>query len=240
MDRTELAARNNAEWCDAVCAAHGLPGVITSDVWLQKQPGPPYYSNAVTLSRDGIPAQIDAVEALIAARPEGFSIKDSFATLDLSGRGFSVLFEAEWLWLDPSKPLPPAEETWEQVTSGGALIAWEAAWAESSPRENRVFPPVLLADDRIAFLGARRGDRFVAGAIANRSTGEVCGFSNFFAPGEAIAQFRQDAVNAVRTFAEGRPLVAYDRGEELEGLRSLGLEETGGLRVWLREGAAGS
>jgi len=235
MDRTELAALNNAEWCDAVCAAHGVAGVVTRDVWLQKEPGPPYYSNAVTLSRDGTTAQIEAVEALAAARPEGFSVKDSFSTLDLSGRGFSILFEAEWLWLDPSTPLPSADEAWERVASDEALIAWEAAWAESSPRENRVFPPALLADERIAFLGVRRGDRFVAGAIANRSTGDVCGFSNFFAPGEATAHFRKDAVAAVRAFATGRPLVGYDRGEEREGLMALGFEPIGGLRVWLRE-----
>jgi hypothetical protein len=34
-------------------------------------------------------------------RRPGFSVKDSFVTLDLSGLGFDVLFEATWLWHDP-------------------------------------------------------------------------------------------------------------------------------------------
>jgi len=32
---------NNAEWCDAVCRALGVPGNFTPDIWLQPKAGPP-------------------------------------------------------------------------------------------------------------------------------------------------------------------------------------------------------
>ena len=52
--RLELAARNNAAWCDAVCRAYGAPGEFDDELWLTRRPAPPLYPNAVTLTaRDG-------------------------------------------------------------------------------------------------------------------------------------------------------------------------------------------
>ena len=38
-DRYVRAARNNAEWCDAVCRAHGNPGEFHDDIWLNRNAG---------------------------------------------------------------------------------------------------------------------------------------------------------------------------------------------------------
>ena len=95
-----LGARNNALWCDAVCRAHGRPGEFVAGLWLNRQPVPRFYSNAVTLSPKDPAGQRAWVAHLMTRRPS-FSVKDSFAALDLSDLGFDVLFEATWLWHDP-------------------------------------------------------------------------------------------------------------------------------------------
>jgi len=45
-DRSVRAARNNAEWCDAVCRAHGNPGEFHDGIWLNRKPVPRFYPNA--------------------------------------------------------------------------------------------------------------------------------------------------------------------------------------------------
>jgi hypothetical protein len=53
MNRTELAARNNAFWCDAVCRAHGGDTMLTEHVWFNRVTSPPFYPNVDTLTKDG-------------------------------------------------------------------------------------------------------------------------------------------------------------------------------------------
>lgn len=71
FDRRRSAALNNAEWCDAVCRTHGLPGRILPAAWIQPRIGPPYYSNMVTLSPavDENLAAIDELKTCSARRP---------------------------------------------------------------------------------------------------------------------------------------------------------------------------
>jgi len=95
-----LCARNNALWCDAVCHAHGLPGEFLAGLWLNRRPVPRFFSNAITLSTKDPVGQRAWVEHLLTRRTR-FSVKDSFAALDLSDLGFEVLFEATWLWHAP-------------------------------------------------------------------------------------------------------------------------------------------
>jgi hypothetical protein len=199
--------------------------------------GPAYYSNAVTLSRSGQEFQRAAVDELCVALPEGFSVKDSFDCLDLSEAGFRPLFEAEWVRLDPAvavRPKDPGE--WIRVRNAADLERWEAAWGSAgSPANSRVFPPSLLLEAGIAFLGARVEGEFVAGCIANRSPGGVIGFSNFFAATDHCEDFRAGAVAQVRRFTPGNPVVGYARGDELAGLLALGFRTAGRLRVWAND-----
>jgi hypothetical protein len=255
-DRALLSIRNNIAWCDTICRAHGLPGELSPDLWMQPRRGPPYYSNAITRSRALDEALLTAIERLQAALPDGFSIKDANAALDLSGLGFRILFDAEWIWhaggetergeghgrVLHTSPLPDTlpqgerERTaeWFKVESEAELVEWEAAWAAAgSPSATRVFLPTLLKEKSLAFFGARQEERIVAGAAANRSEGKVVGFSNFFAPAQAREVFRAAAVARVAAFAPGSPIVGYERGDDLTGMMALGFRSVGKLRVWL-------
>jgi hypothetical protein len=236
-DETTICTSNSAEWCDRVCRAHGVPGTFTPEIWFQPWVGPPYYSNAITLTRSGLTEQYAAIAQLEENLPQGFSVKDAFANLDLTKSGFHVLFDAEWIWFEPSPVARPENRnpSWFQVKTEHELIRWEAAWAASgSPTASRVFLPTLLADASLAFFGAQRDGQIVAGCVANRSRAGVVGFSNFFAPDSGRDRYRSEAVALVANFAKGNPLVGYDRGAELEGLLAIGFRCVGPLRVWVR------
>jgi hypothetical protein len=107
QDETTICASNSAEWCGRVCRAHGVPGAFTPEIWFQPRVGPPYYSNAITLTRSGLAEQYAAIAQLGEALPQGFSIKDAFDRLDLTKFGFHVLFDAEWIWFQPSPVARP-------------------------------------------------------------------------------------------------------------------------------------
>jgi hypothetical protein len=234
-DEAMLATRNNVEWCDTVCRTHAIPRRLDPDFWVQPRKGPPYYSNCITLSRSGETRQHAAIESLKADLPDGFSIKDSFASLDLSAAGFRTLFDAEWFWREPADDARAAEQPdWIRIESGSDLLRWEAAWsAAGSPSQSRVFLPALLEALGVAFFGVERGGDFVAGCIANFSRDNVVGFSNFFASAPDRDRLRAGAVAKVAGFAPGLPIVGYDRGEDLTAMLTLGFRPVGALRVWL-------
>jgi hypothetical protein len=119
--------RNDAEWCDAVCRAHGNPGEFNTDMWLNRHPVPRFYPNVVTLV-EPCQRQRDLIDDLVAARlPHGWAIKDSCCTLDFASRGFQVLFIAQWIYLPVSRirsiPTSGKGTRWEVVRSlqGGAI-----------------------------------------------------------------------------------------------------------------------
>ena len=37
------AVRNNADWCDRICALHGRPGRLAYAAWSTRSPAPRYY-----------------------------------------------------------------------------------------------------------------------------------------------------------------------------------------------------
>jgi hypothetical protein len=251
-DEAMLCTLNNVAWCDTVCRSHGLGTELGREMWIQPRRGPPYYSNGITVSREASKIKYAAIEDLKAGLPDGFSVKDSFACLDLGSLGFRPLFDAEWVRLDRDsrsalhgrphpQPLPTrgrgataSDGWWFKVESEPDLVRWEAAWAAGgSPTSTRVFLPALLQDPRIAFFGVEHDGDILAGCAANRSQGDVVGFSNFFALTEARDRFREEAVARVAAFAPGSPVVGYDRGKEFYGLRALGFRSVGSLRVWL-------
>src|SRR5688500_13165374 len=93
-DRIALAARNNAEWCDAVTRGWGGRARFEAELWINPGPSPPFYPNAVTLT------PTESVPAAIAEARGDFAVKDSFAALDLAPFGYAPLFEATWIWRD--------------------------------------------------------------------------------------------------------------------------------------------
>ena len=237
--RTELAAENNAIWCDTICRTHGAPGEFYPEMWLVRQPTPRYYPNAVTLAgAEQMEEQLKFIRDLLDVRlPVGWAVKDSFSTLDLFGMGFEVLFEAGWIWLDPfqSLPDPPLDGlAWRRVTNASALAEWEAAWAgreESALSEPQVFLPALLADPEVAVLAAYQEQLIIAGAIVNHSE-RVAGLSNLFSPAGHAATVWTRCINFTRILFPGLPVVGYERGAGLEIARSLGFDLAGTFRVW--------
>ena len=233
------AIRNNAEWCDAVCRAHGRPGRFEHGLWINPAPVPAFYPNAVTLTADGHEATLQALGHL--RLPGRWGVKDSFATLDLAEHGFDLLFEARWIHLELTAPVPAVASgmAWRTVRTPEELEAWEAAWsglpegARPAP-EARVFPPALLQEEGVTFFQAGKGPRPLAGGIASFASG-VVGLSNTFRVEGAPAALDAELLARIRSRFPGQAIVGYERGAALDRWRALGFEAGGPLRVWLKE-----
>jgi hypothetical protein len=243
--RVKQAARNNAQWCDAVCRVHGASGEFHQTVWLNRHAVPRFYPNVVTLSgRDAAPSQYSCIEGLAANGPRGgWTVKDSFGTLELATLHFDVLFEATWLWRVPSKALPIRRDSrllWTTIREAHQLTDWEAAWngdstSESFHRQPRVFLPTLLTDPAIAFIAAWHGQELVGGAVANQSD-DVVGLSNVLVPrGEHAVSFWTACVAMIRSRFPGAPIVTYARKPELAIAQEVGFAPLQAMRVWTRQ-----
>ncbi|MEV6952474.1 hypothetical protein [Streptomyces sp. NPDC051183] len=232
------AARNNAEWCDAVCRGHALRPEFAPDAWTSARRTPPYYPDAVSLTRD---ASADALVAAVDTGSPGCSVKDSFATLDLAPAGFEVLFEAQWIHRPAlagggaaagAGPVAATDSRleWSEVASAEELEAWEAAW--DGEESTGLFRPSLLGED-IVFLAGRAGGRIVAGAVANTGGG-VVGVSNLFALDDADTDAAwAGALAGVAARWPELPVVGYESGDDLDAAVRAGFAPLGPLRVWL-------
>ena len=240
--RAVAAARENAEWCHAVCAVHGLTGTFAGRVWRSSRRTPRFYPDAVTLDPSAT-----AAEALtgIDLSP-GASVKDSFAALDLSGAGFRRLFTARWLWREPhpfaaGAADQPSRLPWEHVTDASALLAWKRAWARDDPDADDpeavdVLPVALLRRDDMQVHAAYDGPEVVAGAVLHRgSTG--LGISNVFDHTGDLACTWSDCARRASAVAGDLPLVGYQRDEGLSAAMGAGFTEIGPLTVWLLDRA---
>jgi hypothetical protein len=240
----EQAACNNALWCEKVCAAHGRSGEFRETLWLNRHGVPRYYPDVVTLTGAGsAAAQTEAIAALIQSpRQSEWTVKDSFACLDLDRQGFLPLFEAEWLRMEA--PIgdawrEPENLQWRRVSSEADLIRWEQEWAAADPGagESRFFMPGLLSEPDILFVRLLADGASAGGGILNRGAGAV-GLSNLFVRSIDIdAGWRGLARVAATTFP-GVALVGYDRGDELAAAHRVGFTTIGPLRVRRRAAAA--
>ncbi|WP_432719681.1 hypothetical protein R0381_000181 [Jeongeupia wiesaeckerbachi] len=230
------ATRNNAQWCDAVCRAHGLDSVLGDDVWASPRRTPPYYPDAVTLAPTASEA---SVLARIDTGNPGSSVKDSFSRLDLAPAGFEILFDAQWIHrpanTSTGTPAAAASATpleWRRITSAIGLADWETAWggAESTG----LFRPALLTEE-IAFLAALDASgHIVAGAAANR-TGDVVGLSNVFATDGIPADLAwRGSLALIATLWPGQAVVGYESGADLHTAIRHGFRPVGPLRIWLQ------
>jgi len=220
--RIALAARNNAEWCDAVTRSRGGTSRFEPELWINPGEAPPFYPNAVTLT------PTPELQAIVAAQGD-FAVKDSFATLDLAPLGFESLFEAMWIWRHAAPLQRDGPAAWRVMRDAASLARWEAAWRGDEPALD-LFQPALLEAHEHTFMAGEVGGRIVAGCVASRSA-EVVGISNLFGPAERTA----GCLAAVQDFAPGLPVVGYEAGAALEAMKSLGFQALGPLRVWLRK-----
>ncbi|MGQ3297912.1 hypothetical protein [Reyranella sp.] len=213
-DWTLAAALNNARWCDAVCRVHGQAGRFLPHMWVNADVVPRFYPNAVTLAvgDTALDEQLTTVEILQKSNlPGRWSVKDSFNTLDLSRRGFDLLFDATWI-----RSVMPAEGP-----------STDIVWTREEKGEG--WP---VDDPDFAMFKGRRGFKVVAGFMLYRAE-EMVGVSNVVAEAaDAPAVWRSLTLLAAQTFPR-LALVGYESGDELVAAVKSGFEAGDKLRVWV-------
>lgn len=234
----EQAARENAEWCEAVARSHGVRSRFTPDAWLASTRTPASYPDAVTLraSADrGILRDVDT--------SPGCSVKDSFAALDLSGNGFEVLFDARWIFRAPDPehataqhaPASPGVDgmVWS-VLDPDDLADWSALHSDRTATNRNTFRPSILVEPGVVFLRADVENSLVAGAVLSH-TGAVVGISNVVtAQGIADDAIWRGLTQQVSARFPGLAMVGYESGADLIAPLDAGFTELGDLRVWAR------
>lgn len=233
----EQAARDNAEWCEAVARSHGVRSRFTPEAWLASTRTPATYPDAVTLraaADRGILRDVDA--------SPGCSVKDSFAALDLSDDGFEVLFDARWIFRAPEpEDVGPQHSTapgvdgmvWSVLTSDD-LGDWSALHSDRTAATSNTFRPSILVEPGVVFLRADVEDSLVAGAVLSH-TGAVVGISNVIATsGVADDALWRGLTEQVSGRFPGLAMVGYESGADLIAPLNAGFTELGDLRVWKR------
>ena len=226
----QIAAINNAEWCNAVCRAHGIDGETDERLWTSRTRTPLLYPDAVTLVPD---PSLESLVVRIDASP-GCSIKDSFATLNLAGLGFRVLFEAQWIvrTLAETRTIG-ADLGWDVVSDVDGFVQWELAWRGTNGPAG-VLLPSLFSLPHVVFAAAKVGERVVAGAVFNRSAAAV-GISNFFVEPSFRSECWEGCEELAATLFPGSLLVGYESGRALDVARERGFAAVGPLQVWIRD-----
>ncbi len=185
----------------------------------------PLYPDAVTLA-PGLPA--DSVLSQVDAGP-GCSVKDSFADLDRSEHGFTVLFDARWFYRESAPPRTRSRLGWQPITTDDDL----ERWARAADLKG-IIRPELLRDRTVRVLAVRHKHVVTAGAIINRS-GETVGLSNVFTTSATTPTSAwRDLPAAIADAFAGVPIVGYGHGSPLAVASDSGFEATGRLRVWLK------
>ncbi|MBB4979610.1 hypothetical protein [Streptomyces nymphaeiformis] len=222
------AVRNNAEWCQSMCRAHGLTGAFGPRAWTSTARTPLYYPDAVTLTEE---AGAGDVVTGIDRTTAGASVKDSYARVDLTSEGFRLLFEARWIARPAGLPTPAAPGDWRPVRTPEELAAWALAWSGDDAEDAALFRPELLADPATTIVAGYGDDgRIIGGGVLSASA-RVTGVSNLFAAGDMDPSAAWAGVLA--SVPADRPVVGYESGDDLPPARAAGFGELGPLRVWL-------
>jgi len=225
-----VAATNNAEWCDLICGTHGAPTRFDEDAWTSRRRTPPGYPDAVTLvPNPPVPELLTRIDTAV-----GCSVKDSFASVDMTAYGFRVLFDAQWI-VHRAPAIPPSRDGahWEVVHDGAGLGAWERAWRGNDGPPG-VFRTELLDHDSVTVLAAHAGSSVVAGAVLNRSS-TVVGVSNFFTHDPCGAGSWSGCLALAAALFPGSTFVGYESGQTLVAAQTHGFDTVGPLRVWIHE-----
>jgi hypothetical protein len=223
----ELGTENNARWCDLVVRSHGGRGVFAQDAWTSPTRGPLLFPDAVTL----IPSpRVPDLLSRIDSSP-GCTIKDSFASLDLTADGFSILFEAQWI-MSPAQPdrewSVPSE--WSKITDPDGMALWEVAWFHDNQPAGLLLPGLI--SEGVVVLGRIENDRVIAGGIVSRSA-QAAGISNVFTEAGRGSETWSALAQCARAFFPDLPLIGYERDQELAHAQSTGFHTAGELQVWI-------
>jgi hypothetical protein len=232
-DLVAAAARNNAEWCGAVCRARGIASAIEGAAWVAREDTPRFYPNLVTLEGPHRAADHHRIALELLGRRHGgvVAIKDSFDAFDGNALACRVLFAAQWIARDIGDEGMSVEGC-SLVKKEHELIAWERAWSDD-PSAGQTFHPAILQDPDVAILAIRQGGTIVGGGIAFRAAG-VVGISNVFARQDDLAEWPLLVAGAACYLQHQGPLVGYEHGDALAAAVAGGWRPIGALKVWLR------
>jgi hypothetical protein len=225
-DPLMFAVRENAAWCDLVCRLHRFTPEGDARLWWSARRTPDFFPDAVTLVPD-LPV-LDVLGRIYNSF--GASVKDSFATLDLTDQEWTVLFDATWI------VRPPGSAADEEVASTFAVVRERfpfAAWCRAWGGPAGVLPTGLRRASGVTVLG-REGDAgFADGAIVHRTEiggTAVAGLWNAFGAWADVAEA------ASHRHPEAW-IVGYERGAGLDAALAAGFTAVGPLRVWNRNPA---
>jgi hypothetical protein len=236
-----LAAYNNAIWCNLVCEAHGFCGEFADGLWFSRSGAPAYYPDVITLFGSEFSAQqLLRIRRLIETpRDDARAVKDSFSSLELSGLGFRLLFDAHWIGVNTANStlarLPPRYSV-DPVQTMPELHLWDTVRngdkvPGSAELEERSFWSPLLARHDVRFVAIRYDGQIVGGGILNL-TDTVVGVSNvFIADVEPDLIWRGLLAHARHCFP-GRQVVGYESGSDLSNALCVGFQKLGPLRIW--------
>jgi len=226
------AILNNASWCEAVCKSNRSPGETLKMIWLNKNSVPPLYPNAITLEPISINNNEKVMYRLIDSIPhDNFTVKDSYADLDLASNGFSILFEAEWIVYSDLDYITPKDYSgWKIIKNKVDFEKWNSAWLKKNST-GKEFTLSLLFDKDTHFLGRFLRGEITNGAILYKSNG-VFGLSNAFSTTKIDNKMYQDIVCLTRKKISLLPIVGYEREMDLKSAIEAGFESIGHFKVW--------
>ena len=226
--RLRCAVDANVGWYEDILASHGIDSMLESGLWSSLDRPPPLHSDAVVVE----PAVTgDQILARLHDRPEA-AVKDSFSRVDLSTAGWSLLFNATWMYRAGGSSGAASAPGWGPVRSAEELSVWN----EHNDTTGVVLP-ALLRRAHFRVLARYVDEEMVGGAVA-RLSGGVVDVSNVHARAGHELDWAGLVQAAGRSFPD-RPLVGYARGDSLQLALQTGFVPTGDLRVWVRHPARG-
>ncbi len=238
--KLQKAIGNNRALYASIFAANGLELNVTETHYSLVEESPPLYSNLVTCSPDQHFGEvIQTIDDIYENEQwSEWSIKDSFNNLDLRDRGFSKLFEANWLYLqkDSFHPSPEALPIDIRCISQPEEIKlWIDLWGEGLDLGHKIFSPKVLSDPSIKML-IYTSDSISGVALLNQEDGQPVGISNFFPQKETTAIW-SSLLAYIFENLETDEVVGYEDSETLAKIKGLGIEPIGPLSVWLKKRA---
>lgn len=236
--KLQKAICNNKDLYEVILGNQNIKSHKSDSIWHSLEKTPPFYSNLVTISKEWQP---DDVFRNIDFKCEKenwkeWSIKDSFAVLDLNKYGFTRLFDAQWMYLKAANFIPTEKSgnlRYEIVDKEETLSAWRLAWDFDERIGKEIFSPKLLNKSSVYIVAGYKEEQIVSGCFVNK-TENVLGISNFFAPSKDI-HYWSDIISFIFDSVEYLDIVGYERNELVDKLHLLGFESIGNLTVWLKK-----
>ena len=233
----QLAVENNIHLCGAVLNGQNLPSAKTTHDWHCFVKAPPYYPNIITRSRKWKPdVAFELIgKTAIMEQWDGWSIKDSYACLDLASAGFKKLFDAKWVFLSHQNfCASKLKSSVKFKVIGGSveLARWCAAWDSGGELGAKIFHTDLLNNQELYFIVGYDGHRFVVGCLLNWS-GSCVGVSNFFSQTDQNLAWSGLVEFIYAQFGQVH-VVGYVRAEIYKSLVQFGYEAVGELAVLVK------